>query len=124
MATQTIVKRVSDLDGGPADENIVFSIDGATFEIDLSAPQAGDLRRAFSIYVANARRLRGAKVTQSKSKAITPAASSSASSNGSVRIDRSAVREWARQNGHELADRGRIPTAVLDAYRQANPTAA
>ena len=48
MATQTIVKRVSDLDGGPADENIVFSIDGATFEIDLSAPQAGDLRRAFA----------------------------------------------------------------------------
>lgn len=29
------------------------------------------------------------------------------------------IREWARANGHEVSDRGRIPESVQEAYRLA-----
>ncbi|MFE9645812.1 histone-like nucleoid-structuring protein Lsr2 [Streptomyces sp. NPDC006365] len=41
--------------------------------------------------------------------------------------DAAEVRAWARQNGHEVPARGRIPSPVLDAWRQrpgARPLAA
>ena len=30
------------------------------------------------------------------------------------------VREWARANGHEVSDRGRISKSVMQAYQAAN----
>jgi hypothetical protein len=32
----------------------------------------------------------------------------------------SAVRAWARQNGHQVSDRGRIPASVQAAYDKAH----
>ncbi|MEU2113867.1 histone-like nucleoid-structuring protein Lsr2 [Streptomyces sp. NPDC019507] len=32
-----------------------------------------------------------------------------------------AIREWARANGYDLPDRGRIPIEILKAWEQANP---
>jgi hypothetical protein len=29
-----------------------------------------------------------------------------------------AIREWARKRGMDVADRGRIPASVVDAYHQ------
>jgi hypothetical protein len=29
-----------------------------------------------------------------------------------------AIREWARQHGFEVADRGRIPANVIEAYEK------
>jgi hypothetical protein len=34
--------------------------------------------------------------------------------------DTSAVRAWAKDNGYEVADRGRLPAEVTDAYLAAN----
>ena len=34
--------------------------------------------------------------------------------------DLSAVREWARKNGHKVSDRGRISAEVQAAYDKAN----
>jgi hypothetical protein len=47
-------------------------------------------------------------------KSQKKAASRPASSPSNV-----AVRSWARQNGLMVSDRGRVPAAVLDAYRNA-----
>ena len=55
MARETIITLVDDLDGGPADETVVFSLDGATYEIDLSAENASRLRMLIKTYVAAAR---------------------------------------------------------------------
>jgi hypothetical protein len=33
------------------------------------------------------------------------------------REDSILIRKWARERGHELADRGRIPGKILEAYR-------
>jgi len=35
--------------------------------------------------------------------------------------ERARIREWARANGHQVADRGFIKAAVVAAYRAANP---
>jgi len=32
--------------------------------------------------------------------------------------DSAAVRSWARLNGHDVRDRGRIPAALIAAYKQ------
>ena len=44
---------------------------------------------------------------------------------GGARVSRSrpdsgAVREWAKQNGFDVSDRGRIPSRVISAYQEAN----
>jgi hypothetical protein len=31
-----------------------------------------------------------------------------------------AIREWAKANGHALADRGRIPAGVIEAFELAH----
>lgn len=36
--------------------------------------------------------------------------------------DAAVVRAWARANGYEVPERGRIPLAILDAWKRANPT--
>ena len=38
----------------------------------------------------------------------------------SSREETQAIREWARQNGHMVSERGRIPKSVIEAYQAAN----
>ena len=57
MATKTTVKLVDDLDGFEASESVAFSLDGASYEIDLSEKNAKKLRDALAAYVAHARRV-------------------------------------------------------------------
>jgi hypothetical protein len=43
-------------------------------------------------------------------------------SDGEGRANRdgaAAIRTWARENGHVVSDRGRIPKTVVEAYRAA-----
>lgn len=114
VAQKIQVLLVDDLDGGTADETVSFGLDGASYEIDLSADNATKLREAFSLYVGHARRA---------GRSGGRAASAARGSRGATRVDREqtqAIREWARSNGHKVSERGRIPAAVLEAYNSAN----
>ncbi len=42
------------------------------------------------------------------------------SSGGSDREEVQRIREWARANGHQVSERGRLSSSVLEAYRAAN----
>ena len=111
MAKHTTVTLVDDLDGGEADEQVQFSVDGRSYEIDLSSKNAGKLRDSLAPYVSAARRSGGR------------AASGSSSSNGSSASERAvnrAVREWAVAHGMKISERGRIPSSVLEAYHGAH----
>ena len=115
MAQKVTVTLVDDLDGGTAEETVEFGIDGVSYEIDLSAGNAGKLRDSLADYVSNARKAGGRR------KAPSPARR--ASSGGRASVDReqnAAIREWARKNGFNVSDRGRIPAEVLDAYHKGN----
>ncbi|EID52404.1 histone-like nucleoid-structuring protein Lsr2 [Saccharomonospora xinjiangensis] len=117
MAQQILVSLVDDLDGSEADETVQFALDGVTYEIDLSAENAEELRDALAHYIEHARRAGGRKRTASRRRGSAAAQSRSSSAE---REQNQAIRAWARKNGYEISDRGRIPSEVTDAYRKAH----
>lgn len=109
MVQKHVIQLEDDIDGGTATETVTFGLDGTNYVIDLSAKNADKLRDALAVYVAHGRR------------SSRPAARSSAASrNGrAVRSDREqtqVIRAWARSNGHQIGDKGRIPAHILEAY--------
>lgn len=107
MAQKTTVVHVDDLDGeSAADETITFGLDGVSYEIDLSAEHAASLREDLATWLEHARR------TGRRSAAARPAGRRVAAD----RQQATTVRDWARENGHDVSDRGRIPAAVQQAY--------
>lgn len=109
MAQRTIL--VDDLDGHEGEVNTVqFSLDGKEFEIDLGTTNANKLRKALDPFVTKARVIGGKTVRKSSKRAS--------------RDDLQEVREWARKNGFEVAERGRVPKEIKDAYDAAHASRA
>ena len=117
MAQKVTVTLVDDLDGGQADETVEFGLDGVSYQIDLSADNAGDLREALANYVSHARRAGGRKKPGPRPGA---AARSTGGSTSADREQNQAIREWARKRGLKVSDRGRIPADIVEQYHQAN----
>jgi hypothetical protein len=112
VAKQIIHKLVDDLDEGDADETIRFALDGVHYEIDLSAKNATDMRKAFAKYVDN-----GTKVGRAPAAAAsgrTPRAARASAVND--REQNKAIRAWAKKTGRPISDRGRIPQEIQDEY--------
>lgn len=109
MARKTFVELIDDIDGSKADETVTFSLDGVGYEIDLTADNAQKLRDELGTWISTARRVSGRRTTRSASS------SSSASSEEIARI-----REWARENGYQVSDRGRISGEIRSAYQAAH----
>jgi hypothetical protein len=113
MARKTVVQFVDDIDGGQADETVIFGLDGSDYEIDLSAKNATELREALAPFVGSGRRTGGRAATGRRGRG------SRASRRAST--DRSAeIREWARGKGFTVSDRGRISREVVEAYEKAH----
>ena len=112
MAQRVQIVLEDDLDGGVAAETVTFGLDGVNYEIDLSDKNAGKLRDEFATWIGHARRSGGRRITGRR-----PAGGSSTTSS---RRDLSAVRGWARANGHQVSDRGRVSAAVQEAYDKAH----
>ena len=112
MAQKVQILLVDDLDDSEASETVEFSLDGTSYEIDLSEENAQGLREAFAVYVAaarkvgSARRSGGAGKARPRGSAGGPAASE--------------IREWARANGLEVPERGRVSADVRKAYDAAH----
>jgi len=113
MAQKVQVVLTDDLDGGDADETVTFALDGASYEIDLSAENADTLREAVAAYLAAARRVGGRSVRRTSSGAVT-------SRPADQRVDLSDLRAWARDNGYQVSDRGRVSGEVRTAYEAAH----
>ncbi|MFI2332606.1 Lsr2 family protein [Nocardia rhamnosiphila] len=110
MARKVIVELVDDYDGTSiAEETVTLALDGVTYEIDLSADNAGKLRDTIGSWSAHARRVGG----RAKSKQRPQAAGNNARTQ--------TIREWARKNGLEVSSRGRISAEIAEAYEKANP---
>jgi hypothetical protein len=109
MAQKVNIVLVDDLDGSEASETVTFGLDGTSYEIDLNEKNAASLRDALAGYVGNARKVAG---TRSRARKSTPAAASGASA--------AEVRDWARSNGFDVPERGRIPSSVREAFDAAN----
>jgi hypothetical protein len=110
MAQQVVVQLVDDLDGSSSDDitTVQFGLDGVQYEIDLSATNADSLRKGLADFVTAARRTGG------RLKKGLPSPDGGGGSG-----EAGQIREWALDNGYELAARGRIAAHVVEAYRQA-----
>lgn len=105
MARQTTVTLVDDLDGSEAEEQVEFSVDGRSYEIDLSTVNASRLRDVLAPFVSAARRTGARRPATAAPGRAT-----------SDRAQNQAIREWAIAQGMKVSERGRIPTNVLTAY--------
>jgi hypothetical protein len=119
MAQQVNVKFVDDLDGSDAAGTVSFGLDGRIYEIDLSDDNAARLRDSLASFVAAARKSGGSAAGGRRAEKMTTA-SSGPRSQPLDREQTAAIRAWARQNGHEVSDRGRISKAVVDAFQAAH----
>lgn len=109
MAQKVNIILVDDLDGGSADENVKFGLDGVNYEIDLSAANAADLRSSLERYIGAARKASGGRAA---ARAKAPA--------GGRSHDSAQIRQWARDNGYTVNSRGRIQAEIQEAYQKAN----
>jgi hypothetical protein len=114
MAQKVQVILVDDLDGGDAEETVSFALDGVSYEIDLNAANAARLRDELATWVGHSRRV-GGRSTGARRQGSRGRAAASGSG-----TDTAAVREWARQQGHQVSERGRISAEIMDAYKAAH----
>jgi len=103
MAQKVNIVLVDDIDGSEATETVSFALDGRDYEIDLNADNASALRDALALYVGHARRGGGGR-KRTRNDGPSPA----------------DIRVWARENGFEVPDRGRVSSEVRDAYLAAH----
>jgi hypothetical protein len=111
VAQRTVITLIDDLDGTEIaegkGETVAFAIDGKDYAIDLTDKNASELRKALAPYVDVASRVTGRTRTIGNFKKDTgPTASD--------------VRTWAKDNGHDLPERGRISAAARKAYDTAH----
>src|SRR3954447_25687577 len=104
MAQKVHIVLEDDIDGSDASETVSCGLDGTSYEIDLNDKNAASLRDALAAYVGHARKVSGSR--RGRRFAGSSAVGSSAKE----------IRAWARSNGHEVPDRGRIPAAVREAF--------
>jgi Lsr2 len=109
MAQRVVVRLTDDLSGAetPAGkgETVTFSLDGRSYEIDLTAKNASVLRKALRPYLEAARPVKGARPRPVRTR---------------ISADTHTVKQWARANGYEVKSRGRVPKAVVAAFEAAN----
>src|SRR3569833_223193 len=105
MAQKVNIILVDDLDGSEATETVTFGLDGTTYEIDLNDDNASKLREALAGYIGHGRKVGNGPRRGKKSAAASPDGASA-----------KEIRDWARDNGHDVPDRGRVSAEVRAAY--------
>ncbi|MFE5407806.1 Lsr2 family protein [Microbacterium sp. NPDC056569] len=117
MARRIVHQLVDDIDGTLLEagdgETVLFSLDGVAYEIDLTDENAAALRGALERYTKAARTVASGRTTSNT-------ASTGRKRRRSGQQDYSGVREWAKQNGYQVSERGRVPASVLEAYEAAH----
>jgi len=103
---------IDDIDGSEAEGTVRFALDGAEYEIDLNAKHADALRKSLARYVDAARRSSG-------SVAARRPARSSGRRTAATGLNTTEVREWAKAQGIEVKDRGRVPAELVVRFRAA-----
>lgn len=107
MAQKVSIVLVDDLDGSEATQTVTFGLDGATYEIDLGDGNAAALRDALAPYVGHARKSAGGR--RGRRTSVTSIGPSS-----------KQIRDWARSNGFEVSDRGRVSAEIRQAFDAAH----
>ena len=109
MAQKIQTLFLDDLDGSEAEGTVHFGLDGTHYEIDLSTAHAKELRAALARYTEAAREV--------ADTARRPARNGRTATTN--RQSTTEVRDWARAQGIEVRDRGRVPADVVVKFQAA-----
>ena len=109
MAQKVQTLFIDDIDGSAADGTVRFGLDGTDYEIDLNSEHAQALRDALARYINAGRRVGGGVRRQARSGRKAPA-------NG---VNTTEIREWAKAQGIEVKDRGRVPAELVVKFKAA-----
>ncbi|KQO81976.1 MULTISPECIES: Lsr2 family protein [unclassified Frigoribacterium] len=116
MAQKTFIQLVDDIDGTPIADGegrtVTFAIDGASYEIDLTDAHVAELVYALEPFTSGGRRT-GRRTSAPAARAGSPRPKSDPA-------ELQRIREWARENGHDVSDRGRVSGAIREAYDAAH----
>jgi hypothetical protein len=107
MAQRIQTLFIDDIDGGAADGTVRFGLDGTNYEIDLSHTHTDELRQALGMYIERGRKIGGTARRAPRASRTAPS------------VDTAKVREWAKDNGYEIKDRGRVPADLVEKYQAA-----
>jgi hypothetical protein len=100
---------IDDIDGSEAEGTVRFALDGTDYEIDLNTKHAEALRKSLARYIDAARRSSGAARRPARSGRRSAASG----------LNTTEVREWAKAQGIEVKDRGRVPAELVVKFRAA-----
>jgi len=100
---------IDDLDGSEAEGTVLFGLDGTHYKIDLSTEHAKELRTALARYIEAGRRITGTARRAGQTGRKAPA-------NGASNTE---VRAWAKAQGLDVKERGRIPADLIAQYQAA-----
>lgn len=99
------VSDLSDDDHSESGETVRFAYKGVKYEIDLSPDEVAGFDKAITRYIEHGRKIGGRRRSGSKLSASK---------------DLNKIREWAKANGRQVSERGRIAQSAKDAYYAAN----
>ena len=108
MVSTVSVVITDDLDGSPGAEPVTFGIDGQSYEIDLGEANRTRLASALAPFIGAARRVNRGGRRRGSDRPVAE------------RVDRAAVRAWAREAGLPVSQRGRISAEVMTQYEAAH----
>jgi hypothetical protein len=100
---------IDDIDGSAAEGTVHLSLDGTAYEIDLNAGHAQQLRDALAAYIRAGRRTSGSSRRPSRS----------ARKGSANALNPAEVRDWAKAQGIEVKDRGRVPAELVIKFKAA-----
>ena len=111
MVTRTQVVMTDDIDGSTGDVvTCAFGLGDSQFEIDLNEEHREELENVLAKFVQFARPVNGPRTTRQRPH--------KAPTSDKERIQ--AIRQWAKEAGMTVSDRGRISKEVQAAYEQAH----
>lgn len=110
-----VTRYIDDLDGAEIQEDqggpISFSLGDRYYRLDLTQKNQDKLAKALEPFISKAESVppptAGPAKPARRGTRVAPA------------VDLDAVRKWARENGHDVSDRGRIAGRVMEAYEKA-----
>jgi hypothetical protein len=130
MAVEIIEQRLDDIYRSkgvrkPADVTTVFSYKGREYTIDVTHANDKDFDDAIQPFLEAATEVTGRRKSSTVKKSHVPLATTVApkkkASAKPSNAATEAIREWARSQGVQVSDRGRIADSVKAAYYAGHP---
>ncbi|MDT0346901.1 histone-like nucleoid-structuring protein Lsr2 [Streptomyces litchfieldiae] len=110
MAKKVVTIYTDDLTNQESSEvgTHTFSLDGVSYEIDLAPDSFDKLLDALRPFMENGRKAGRGRRPGAAAKRPTPD------------VDTAAIRSWAKEQGFQVSERGRVPAHVREAYEKAH----